>query len=368
MMTGMNIHFDIADEHSRKRAETLKSLSLKTAPNDSQPPEPRRQHHILSACLSAAFLVGAAGIFYWHDVADVMRAPEHVASVPITDTAAQRNDVSQRTDLSTIPAAREIAGSGFVLAPHMTTVFAKYEGVITHVSVALGDSVRKDQILAQLEDAGTRFALDQAKAAHAQAELVLSARKIDVTQARTLLDRTEALFIGNATSRQALDDARSAMERASNAEAQARQAIDGTAIVIRIAQERVAALTIRAPFSGTVTQLNARVGDTVLARIDSVRENQSLFTIADTENLVIDADIAETSLAEVRQGFSGEAVLDGFPDRPFPIAIQRLAPVASAEKGTVTLRLSLVGPPEGIRPNMAARIRITLENRGDFRQ
>lgn len=117
---------------------------------------------------------------------------------------------------------------------------------------------------------------------------------------------------------------------------------------------------VRAPFAGTVTRLNAHVGDTVLARADSVRENQSLLAITDTVSMAIDADVAETNIASLRPGLRGEAVLDGFPDRAFAVEVVRLAPIASVEKGTITVRLSLIDPPEGIRPNMAARIRIPL--------
>ena len=74
--------------------------------------------------------------------------------------------------------------------------------------------------------------------------------------------------------------------------------------------------------------------------------------------MVIDADVAETNIALMRPGLRGEAVLDGFPDRPFAVEVSRIAPMPSREKGTVTLRLSLSSPPSDMRPAMAARIRI----------
>ncbi len=247
----------------------------------------------------------------------------------------------------------------------MTAVFAKYEHTVTHIAVALGDTVDEGQILARLDDSGAGFALDQAKAAQRQAELVLDARRIDVVQARDLLVRTETLSARDATSVQALEEARSLMERASNAEAQALQSIDSTAIAVCIARKRVEELSVRAPFAGTITQLHAHVGDTVLERMDSVREDQSLLTITDTVSLVIDVNVAETNLADTKPDLRGEAVLDGFPDQPFPVTVLRLAPLVSAEKGTVTLRLCLADPPDGIRPNMAARILITLDKTGE---
>lgn len=362
MMPGMNTHFDIATEQGRKLAETLKSLSLETVPDDIQPPKPMLRRLVLPICLCALMVGAAAGAVLYGS--DVVRHIEAALSEPERATV----EGERSTARNPIPVGREITGSGFVVAPGMTTVFAKYEGRITQVAVALGDPVEAGQVLVMLEDAGARFALEQASAAKLQAGLILAARDIDLAQARTLLERTEILAARNATSRQALEDARAASERASNAVAQARQSADSADLAIRIAEERVAELTVRAPFAGTVTRLDARVGDTVLARIDSVRESQSLLTITDTKSLVIDADVAETTISALKPGLRGQAVLDGFPDQPFAVTVLRLAPVASAEKGTVTLRLSLEDPPDGIRPNMAARIRIALDETGENTQ
>ncbi|CAN7685692.1 efflux RND transporter periplasmic adaptor subunit [Pararhizobium sp. LjRoot238] len=370
----MNTHFDIATECGRKRAETLKSLSLEPVPLDIRSPKLMLRRLALPVSISALMFGAAAGVtLYQSDIvsqfktmAGTLSEPERATADAVAVTQTEGEQIAERSAArNPLPAGREVTGSGFVVAPRMTAVFAKYEGRITRIAVTLGDPVEAGQILVRLEDAGARFALEQASAANAQAELVLAARRIDLAQARTLLDRTEILAARDATSRQALDDARAATERASNAVAQARQSADSADLAIRIAEERVAELTVRAPFAGTVTRLEARVGDTVLARIDSVRESQSLLTITDTKSLVIDADVAETTIAALKPGLRGQAVLDGFPDRPFAVAVLRLAPVASAEKGTVSLRLSLDGPPDGIRPNMAARIRITLDEAGE---
>jgi RND family efflux transporter MFP subunit len=370
MMPGMNAPFDTATEQDRRRAETLKSLALEAVALDV--PRPRRmlRRLVLPACFSA-LIFGA--VFYWPDAVRhfeiVAGEPERAAVAPGAGTQNQSEPmVEQSTTHTPIPAAREVTGSGFVVAPRMTTVFAKYEGRITSVAVALGDTVTAGQVLVTLDDAGARFALEQANIARPQAELVLAAREIDLAHTRTLLERAEILAARGATSKQALDDARTATERASNAVAQARQSVDGARLAIRIAEERVAELNVRAPFAGTVTRLDAHVGDMVLARLDSVLERQSLLTITDTRSLVIEADVAETTIAALKSGLRGEAVLDGFPDRPFAVAVLRLAPVASAEKGTISLRLSLDRPPDGIRPNMAARIRITLDEAGDRTQ
>ncbi|WP_068957691.1 efflux RND transporter periplasmic adaptor subunit [Pararhizobium polonicum] len=371
----MNTHLNLDTEHDRKLAGTLMSLSLAPVPDDSKPPKPRLRRLMLPLGLVA--LAAALGlVLIQPETARRLPMPFAASPEPAEAVSVSANTTAPagegKTEQSAIrdsaPAVAEITGSGFVVAPRMTTVFAKYEGRIAHVAVEAGDPVAAGQVLVTLDDAGTRFALEQAEAAKVTAELVLAARVIDLAQANTSLARTETLAARNAASRQMLEEAHTTTDRASNAVAQARQEVARAALSIRIAQERLAELTVRAPFAGTITRLDAHDGDIVLARVDSVRESQSLLTITDTARLVIDADVAETGIALLRPGLRGQAVLDGFPGQPFAVEVARLAPVAAAEKGTITLRLQLSDPPPGIRPNMAARIRISLNDTGDRTQ
>lgn len=361
----MNSHLNLHPEFERKLALSLASLTPETERHDQQPSQTLRRRLILPLFLAALMLVTAtwlilpaSGLFQSGAVQIAPTAQSTAASSPAPDSGKPLQRPAPAV-------AHEVTGSGFVVAPRMTTIFAKYEGRVTHIAVNVGERVEKGAVLVTLEDAGAAFAQQQAYAAKNQADLVLAARDIDLAQARTALTRTESLARRDVTSRQVLEEAQAAVQQAENASAQALQAQESAKLAIMIAEERLAELTVRAPLAGTVTRLDAHVGDTILARADSTRENQSLLAIADMTSLVIDADVAETNIAALRQGLHGEAVLDGFPGQPFPIEVLRLAPIASAEKGTITLRLSLDNPPEGIRPNMAARIRIPLDHTGD---
>jgi RND family efflux transporter MFP subunit len=364
----MNTHLNLVTERELKLAETLKSFTVEPVSQDIEPPKHRIRRLVLPICLFALISGTAIGVIHYQP--DLVRRIETMAAALSKPAAVPEKAVQaeQSTISSPTSAIREITGSGFVVAPRMTAIFSKYEGRIREIAVETGDTVQAGQILVMLDDAGARFALEQARAAKVAADLVLAARTIDLTQSRASLARIETLSAKDAASRQQLEEARTASERASNAVAQAVQDAARAELSVRIAQEPVTELTVRAPFAGTVTRLDAHVGDTVLARVDSVRESQSLLTITDTTNLMIDADVAETNIAALRPGLRGEAVLDGFPDRPFTVELQRLSPVASADKGTITLRMSLDLPPQGIRPNMAARIRIPLNDTGDITQ
>lgn len=357
-------------DHDQRLAATLTSLSLERRHTIEAPPHatPRRSHLPVALTAIAAIIALAvtgyhrAGIPYpWDKPAasiSTMQTADASRSADRTKADGHPQDMARRQ----ASAVSEITGAGTVVAPRTTTVFSKYEARITDVPVELGARVDAGQVLVRLDDAVAHIALEKAEAARAAANLALTAREIDLAQARASLDRLENLARRDAASRQQLEESRTAFARAANAVAQARQDLATADLGIRSAEEPLAELTIRAPFAGTVTRLDAHVGNSVLARADSVRENQSLLAITDTTDMAIDADIAEANIASLKPGLRGEAVLDGFPDRAFAVEVLRLAPVASMEKGTITVRLSLIDPPEGIRPNMAARIRIPLQD------
>ncbi|MBX5225617.1 efflux RND transporter periplasmic adaptor subunit [Rhizobium sp. NLR9b] len=373
-----SVGMNTTSEHERNLAARIRSLSIERAAFETQPPERRVRRRGFPTRLALAGAVSLAACLLYRPNAlerietalarfmdDDAGVSAGGAALPV---AAENAAVDEATPTPGTAApnrgagapSREITGSGYVVAPDIATVFSKYEGRIVAVEVEAGYRVAAGQVLVRLDDAGARFALRGAYIAGRMAELSLDARNIALVQARSSLDRAERLVQRDAMSAEALEAARTAFATAGNAVAQARQNLDKAKLDIDRAREQMEALTVRAPISGTVTRLDAHAGDTVLSREDSVRENESLLAITDTASLVIDADVAEANMALLRPGLKGEAVLDGFPDKPFAVEVAKVAPVISKEKGTVTLRLSPSSPPPGMRPAMAARVRLVV--------
>ncbi len=359
-------------EQNRKLAETLRSLSLEPSFQSVGSPVKRNRRFVLTSTMLALGVSAVA--FFWPDIAPRLKPSLQLQPDIEARGTAQTGDKSSVPSIqaasgsgSPIPSANslrsalkpEITGSGFVVAPRIVTVFSKYEGEIASVGVSIGDRVEAGQVIVRIDDVSAGFSLAQAKADSDAAKLVLDGKILALKQADSSLQRNTVLSAKSAVSIQTVEEAQTARDTALNAVDQARQSYARAQLDVKIAQEHVDALTVRAPISGTVTRLDAHVGGRVLARVDSIKENESLLTITDTNSLVIDADVAETNIGELRPGLRGEAVLDGFPDKPFATEILQLWPVASAEKGTIRLRLALLDPPDGTMPNMAARIRIS---------
>ncbi|WP_027683977.1 efflux RND transporter periplasmic adaptor subunit [Rhizobium leguminosarum] len=370
---GMNT----TSEHDRDLAAKLRSLSIEPAAFKTEPPEPRVQRRVIPGAMLAFAATASLAVVLFYPPEALERIETMLAgfansgpTISVREAEAPAEGGAAAEHGRALPAGegaspalptREVTGSGYVVAPDIATVFSKYEGRIVAVEVEAGGRVAAGQELLRLDDAGARFALQGAEIARQSAGLALAAKTIELAQARSSLTRTERLAGRDAMSAQTLEEAKTAFDTAENAALQARQDVAKADLDIDRAREQVEALAVRAPISGTVTRLTAHVGDTVLSREDSVRENESLLAIADMTNMVIDADVAEANIAMMRPGLRGEAVLDGFPDQPFAVEVSKIAPMISREKGTVTLRLSLSSPPPDMRPAMAARIRLVVD-------
>ena len=347
--------------HNPKLADTLTALSVAPTRNTDQS-LPRNVRWMLlgiSVIAVAAFTGIAHSTWPTHVEGAKLARPDQSDPAPSTFEMSVGPTIAPKgisPTATTIPvtAIQEIAGSGYIVAPQSTAVFAKYGGAIRSIPIDLGEWVEAGQIITILENAHATFAFEQAQAELVSAKLASSAYEIELVRAQDLFERTSALAARGVVPGFQLDDATSTLRAAQNAVAQGDQDVALAELAVRIAREPVDALSLRAPISGTVTALNATTGDTVLGRLDG----QSILTITNTDALFIDADVAEANIALLHAGLRGEAVLDGFPNQPFSIVLTRIAPEVSAAKGTVTIRLTFDAPPTGIRPNMAARIRI----------
>ncbi|HTC26496.1 efflux RND transporter periplasmic adaptor subunit, partial [Dyella sp.] len=153
-----------------------------------------------------------------------------------------------------------LQATGYVTARRQATVSAQITGTLTEVLIEEGDRVKKDQVLARLDDSEYKAALDtavaQAKAAHALVNQFQSQLAQNLRDAA----RDDELVKQGLVSRQVTEQARTLADSTrAQLISQQKQAVAADAEVVE-AQVNYDYCVVRAPFDGVITTKDAQVG------------------------------------------------------------------------------------------------------------
>lgn len=206
-------------------------------------------------------------------------------------------------------------------------VAARRAGVIREVLVQEGDVVRKDQVLARLEDDEPRLASERAGAEVRQARAALALLQVQLSAAQREQRRMEGLAPSNFVAAQKLDQSRD-MVREAEARIMAQQATVATAQA-RFAEARYdrELSIIRAPADGRIVRRYANPGAGA-----STLNVSNMFDLEPQAGRIVRAEIAEGSLSFVDIGQRVQMSPESDPTKVYPGKVLRRAAVFGARK------------------------------------
>lgn len=294
-----------------------------------------------------------------------------------------------------------VTASGQIKPKTIVNVGANAMGRIVRLFVREGDTVKKNQILAQLENvqsaadvAMTRATLESsqtdavaAQAALNTAQAQFKSSAADLERAKLDYERYQGLFKAQLVSKADFDAKKSAYEVADATHAQDAARIAQSKAQLdsangRIAQARasltrvndvLSKTTYTAPFNGTVTNLPVHEGETVVMGIQN-SPGSTLMTVADMSIITAEVQVDETDIVNVKLDQPAEVTIDAIPNQTFKgtvteigdNAIIRSTGVSTSQStaGTQEAKdfkvvVTLTNPPANLRPGLSATAKIT---------
>ncbi len=201
-------------------------------------------------------------------------------------------------------------------------VYAEATRRVIKLLVEEGDTVRKGQLLVNLQDEEQRSAL-------AKATSQLDQRKREY-------EWQKSLFEQDLVSKQAFIDAEYQSD-------QARLAFEE-------AQRQLSYTEVRAAISGIVTERSVNLGDFVSV-------NQPLFRIVDFDSIVARIYVPEKELPRLERRQPARLTADALGGLVFSGAIDRISPVV--DPGTGTIKVTVATPrQQGLRPGMYVQVEL----------
>jgi HlyD family secretion protein len=296
---------------------------------------------------------------------------------PVPAYEAARSDLVQ-----------SVVASGRIVTPQRVAVGAVTTGRVTRIPVSEGSSVRRGDVLIELEDADERAAVEQARAAVAQAEAKirqlrelglpaaqqsLVQAEAQAIQARRQYERSRELKEKGFVSQAALDDAKRNLDVAesqldaarlqvkSQGPAGSEAALAQTALAqaranLGLAQAKLDETVIRAPVDGVLIGRAVEPGNVV-------QPGKELMALAPAGETQIVVQIDEKNLSQLRLGQRALASADAFPRERFAAELAYINPGVDPQRGSVEVKLHVPKPPEYLRQDMTVSVDIEVARR-----
>ena len=243
-----------------------------------------------------------------------------------------------------------ITATGTIEPVTSVTVGTQVSGIVSRLYVDYNSTVKKGQVIAELDKTNLISQLNAAKASLNSMQSTL-----DYQQAN--YNRYKNLYEKGLVSADEFEQANLSYVQAKNQVASAREEVQR-------AQTNLGYATITSPIDGVVLSKSVEEGQTVASSFST----PELFVIAqDLTNMRVIADIDEADIGGVLEGQRVSFTVDAFPDDSFEGHVTQVRQQATTESNVVTYEVVISAPNNDLKlkPGLTANVTIfTLEKNG----
>jgi macrolide-specific efflux system membrane fusion protein len=278
----------------------------------------------------------------------------------------------------TVPVSRgsveeTVLASGTIQASSLVSVGAEVSGRIKSLNVALGDTVKAGDVIAEIDSLNQENEVRAAEASLANVEAQKAIQQASLAQARVALERAEKLspqkLISDADYQAAQLSVQTAEGQLQAIEAQIQQA----EINVDTAKLNLDRTKIVAPSDGTIVAVAVEVGQSVNAN----NASPTIVKLANLDRMVVKAEISEADVPRVEPGQKVYFTILGDPDtrieatlravEPAPESIADDAASSSSSSSAIYYNglFDVDNPDHRLRISMTAQVTIVLRSADD---
>lgn len=246
--------------------------------------------------------------------------------------------------------------SGYVVADRKSAVASKVTGRLVFMGVEEGSQVKEGQVIARLESRDAVAARERAAQNVTVARHHLEQARAELENAMLDYDRKKNLVERGTIARSAFDaaearfrTARAAVEALSASQRAAQAALEEATVLLDYTN-------IRAPFDAVVLTKNADIGDIVTPLAATADAKAAVVTVADMNSLIVEVDVSESNISQVKVGQPCEIRLDAFADTRFPGRAHMILPTADRSKASITVKVAFNERDPAVLPEMSAKV------------
>lgn len=273
------------------------------------------------------------------------------ATDPVTDM------VTEGTFTTTVEAKGQLKPiSASVVSPSV-------DGTVEQINVQTGQSVNEGDVLMTIKN-------DELDRNVAEAQRAVAAAQEDLANAQKAAAAAQAAPMSDADGASAAVGG-SVASTDTNAVSAAQRSLASAQANLDQANAKAAGRTVTAPSSGSIVELNAKVGATVTGGMimgeSDTSGGKQCMQIADLSKMKVTVQVGEKDIAKIAVGQSANVTYPAFPDIVSQGTVTAIASVANSDSnyggGSVTFNVDILieAPDSRLKPGMTAEVSVVTE-------
>lgn len=224
-----------------------------------------------------------------------------------------------------------ILAYGKMEASQQVDVGAQVSGQVKNMYVSLGDSVKKGELLVEIDDLPQQNSVKDSDARLKNAIASKVAKEAQLLNARIHLERQQKLIRNGATTRSEVDTAEANL-KVYEAELEALIAqIAQSQIALDTAEIDLAYTKITSPMDGIVVATVVKEGQTV----NSTQTAPTIVKVADLSVMTIKAQISEADITKLTVGMPAYFSILGEPNKRYEAILRQIEPATETFQTTI---------------------------------
>jgi RND family efflux transporter MFP subunit len=257
------------------------------------------------------------------------------------------------------PARSTLSLPGTARAQIETPIYARTSGYLKKFLVDLGDTVKKGQLLAEIESPEIDQQLRQARANLGVAKAALAQNHANLVLAGIAAKRWASLVKDHAVSQQEADEKQASLEARQADVQSAEAAIQSQEANVKRYEELQGFLQITAPFDGLISSRSVDVG--TLVSEGSTTSTRELFRLVQIDTLRVFVSVPESAMASVTPGLQVEVRFDAHPGRVWTGAVSRTARSVDPASRMMQTEVAVANPDGVLSSGLYAQVLFQLQ-------
>lgn len=240
-----------------------------------------------------------------------------------------------------------VNAAGEIAPAEQVSVRPEINGLVEKLPVDVGDRVKKDALLFQLDDK----LLQQQRASNLTD---IEKAKLNLEKADRDHKRAQRLLNDKLISQEVYDDTKTAYDLAKNA-------LERTQKDLNLTDEQLTKTVVRAPFDCSVLTRPISTGQAVSGS-GGFNSGTEVLTIADLNNMIINAQVNQADVPRLKVGEIVDVTVEAVPGLRVTGEIERIYPQATIKNNIkgYPARIVLKNVDARIRPGMTANVKIPV--------